>query len=514
MTSGTLGNAELVAINTTRASDGLHWIPSLTSLAFIVPVLLLYWQLDGPSALLSDPNTGVHVRAGDWMLAHHAVPRQDLFSFSIAGRPWCDWEWLSDVVYALLHGWSGLAAIVAFSLALLCLTSVAVYKTACLHSGRTVAFAVTCLVMATTTIHWLARPHLFTWLLVAVFCWVIERARVTGSETSLLILPLLMLLWVNLHPGFLAGLLVLGVWCAGEGVQAQMKSHREERAEYQNWALWFALIGLACLAATFANPYRIQLHRHVISYLFSPATVTTQVEEWLSPDFHNPRLHWFELLLPLGAAAGLWHGLRGRFTWCALLLGWIHLALVSVRNVPIFAIICAAPVASLVGHGVRECELSNWFQAAEGSMALMRRRMGTFVCYGIAGVVLIVVFYSKSLQLGPQSSLPVEAATHLPAGRLFTTDRWADYLIYAEPGRGVFFDCRNDVYGPRFVRDYLAVIKAQPGWQDILTKYGLTVALVPKDSPIFAALAASTELEAIVSGRDCCSVPTVEGRRS
>ena len=189
----------------------------------------------------------------------------------------------------------------------------------------------------------------------------------TGSEKlASRILPLLMLLWVNLHPGFLAGLLVLGVWCAGEGVQARMKSHREERAEYQNWLLWFALIGLACLAATFANPYWIQLHRHVVSYLFSPATVTTQVEEWLSPDFHNPRLHWFELLLPLGAAAGFWHGLRGRFTWCALLLGWIHLALVSVRNVPIFAIICAAPIASLIDHGVRECELSNWCSSCRG----------------------------------------------------------------------------------------------------------------------------------------------------
>ena len=115
------------------------------------------------------------------------------------------------------------------------------------------------------------------------------------------------------------------------------------------------------------------------------------------------------------------------------------------------------------------------------------------MCYGIAGAVLIGVLCSKPLRLGSQSSLPVEAAAHIPAGRLFTTDRWADYLIYAEPGRGVFFDCRNDVYGPGFVRDYLAIIRAQPGWQEILTKYGLIVALVPNDSPIFAALVASAD---------------------
>ena len=314
-----------------------------------------------------------------------------------------------------------------------------------------------------------------------------------GSRNLLLVLPVLMLLWVNLHPGFLAAFLTLGVWCVGEAVEAPLSGNRRESGEHQSLSLWFGLLGFACFAATFANPYSIQLHRHLVSYLFSPTTVTTQVEEWLSPDFHNLRLHWFELLLPLGAAAGFWHGLRGRFTWCALLFCWMHLALVSVRNVPIFAIICAAPVASLIDYGVRGCELSNWFHAAEESLALTRRRMGTFVCYGISAAILIVVFCSKSLQLGPPSSLPVEAAAHLPAGRLFTTDRWADYLIYAEPGRGVFFDCRNDVYGLGFVRDYLAIRRAQPGWQEILAKYELTVALVPNDSSIFAALVASKD---------------------
>ena len=79
--------------------------------------------------MLTDPNTGVHVRAGDWIVAHRAVPRQDLFSFALAGRHWCDWEWLSDLVFALLHRWGGLPAIAAFSLALLCLISIIVYRT-------------------------------------------------------------------------------------------------------------------------------------------------------------------------------------------------------------------------------------------------------------------------------------------------------------------------------------------------------------------------------------------------
>ena len=439
--------------------------------------------------MLIDPNTGVHVRTGEWMLAEHVVPRKDLFSFAIAGHAWCDWEWLCDALYAVLHRWRGLAAIAAFSLAVLCFTSLLVYRTARVHAGGMVALAVTCLVMATTTIHWLARPHLLTWLLVAFFCWVIERARVRGHGASLLALPLLMVLWVNVHPGFITGVLILAVWGAVEHVEGLLGLTQEGHIVHAQWSRWFSVAALACLAATLINPYGIELHKHIVEYLFSLGTVTAQVAEWLSPDFHNPRLHWFELLLPLAAAAGLWHGFRGRLAWCALTLGGMHLALVSVRNVPIFAILCAAPVSSLVAHLVQRCELGERFDAAERSLASSALTTLTFYC--VAGGLVIPVGCRPALGLSRPSSLPVEAIAHLPPGRLFTTDRWADYVIYAQPRRQVFFDCRNDLYGPGFLKEYMTVMRAEPGWQGIAAKYAFTVALVPDKSPISAALATS-----------------------
>src|SRR5215831_2175822 len=106
--------------HTVRAAvmDALfRWTPSLSSVASLLPLVLLYWQVGGPSALLSDPNTGLHVRTGEWILVHRTVPREDLFSFSIQGRAWCDWEWLSDLLYALLYRWEGIAEIASASLA-------------------------------------------------------------------------------------------------------------------------------------------------------------------------------------------------------------------------------------------------------------------------------------------------------------------------------------------------------------------------------------------------------------
>jgi hypothetical protein len=491
MMESALTNSDAVPAQATRRTAEFRWVPSGASLALLAPVVLLYWQLGGPSSLLTDPDTGVHVRTGEWILAEHLVPRKDLLSFAITGHPWCDWEWLSDALYAVLHGWHGLAAIAAFSLAVLCLTSLLVYVTARVHTGRMVAFALTCVVMATTIIHWLARPHLLTWLLVALFCWVIERARLSSNGAPLLALPLLMLPWVNVHPGFLTGVLILAVWGAAEHVEGLLGLTQERYIVHAQWSRWFSVTALACLTATLVNPYGIELHKHVVEYLFSPRTVTAQVAEWLSPDFHSPRLHWFEVLLPLGAAAGLWHGFRGRLAWCALTLGGMHLALASVRNVPIFAIVCVAPVSSLVQHLVQHCELGERFHAAERSLA--SSALATLSCYCVAAGLVIAVASRPALDLGTPSSLPVEALAHLPPGRLFTTDRWADYVIYAEPRRAVFFDCRNDLYGPGFVKEYVTVIRAEPGWQGIAAKYAFAVALVPDNSPIAAALAASAD---------------------
>ena len=476
-----------------RAAGGvLRCLPSLTSLAFLLPVVLLYWQAGGPSALLADPNTGAHVRAGEWIFNHHAIPRQDLFSFTLAGRAWCDWEWLSDVVYALLYGLHGFSAIVTFHLVLLCLTSVILYRTA-RRVGPTMAFAVTCLAMATTTIHWLARPHLFSWLFLAVFCFLLEQADVTGDYRRLLVLPFLMILWVNLHPGFVAGLLGLGVWCGWALWQSQSAAGAGDRYRCWNRAFWLCLTLVACLAATFANPYFWRLDGHIISYLFSSSSVTSHVAEWLSPDFHNPRLHWFELLLPLAAGAALWQGLRGHLAHCAVVFGWMHLALGSVRNVPLFAIVAAGPLAAMAERLLKRSSFEFQLRTSEQALASRRSMASTVFCYALGLVVMLGLLCWGPVGLGPAQSLPIDAARHLPAGRLLTTDSWADYLIYAQPGRKVFFDGRNDAYGMEVVEDYVKVMTATPGWRSVLDKYLLNVALVPKTSAISAALSESQD---------------------
>ncbi|MHB8412538.1 MAG: hypothetical protein ACYDDI_11420 [Candidatus Acidiferrales bacterium] len=465
-----------------------RWLPPISVLAFLFPAFSAYFLFGGLDSLLSDPNTGVHVRAGQWILAHHAVPRHDIFSFTMPGHAWCDWEWLSDVIYAAIHRIWGLPGVAALSLVLLCFVSLIVYGTARMYSNRAVAFAMTLLVMGATSIHWLARPHVFSWFFVAVFCFVVERACRSGRKRALLVLPVLTGLWVQLHPGFVAGIGLLGVWCLGEVARSLISKDSEQQRESLRWARCFGLTAAGCLAVSVVNPYGLELLRHIGGYLFAPTTVTAHVAEWLSPDFRNPRLSWFELLIPLGAAAGLWHGMKQRFAWCGMTFVSLHFALVSVRNVPIFAIVIAAPVASLLDNLFRRFVPLRHIQAPLQANGLARRAAEAVVGYGVVAGLLVGASSCSRPRMAEKDQLPVAASRHLRSGRLFTTDQWADYLIYREPQRRVFFDGRSDFYGPAFVRDYLTVMGGRPGWQTVLERYDLKVAMVPRRSSIAALL--------------------------
>jgi len=60
--------------------------------------------------VLNDGDTFWHIRTGEWILSHHAVPWVDSFSYTFTGKPWLAHEWLSEVLLAVAYrglGWTG-----------------------------------------------------------------------------------------------------------------------------------------------------------------------------------------------------------------------------------------------------------------------------------------------------------------------------------------------------------------------------------------------------------------------
>src|SRR5438093_2347414 len=97
-------------------------LPSLGDFAFLTPAAILFGRLGGVYTLLSDCDTGWHIRTGEWILAQHKVPMQDFFSYSMPGQPWFAWEWLSEVVLAGLNVLGGLRALAFFTILIIYVT--------------------------------------------------------------------------------------------------------------------------------------------------------------------------------------------------------------------------------------------------------------------------------------------------------------------------------------------------------------------------------------------------------
>ena len=309
-------------------------VPSIADLLFLAIFIWLFAGASGWSQLLADGDTGWHIRNGQLILQNHSIPYRDWFGFGSEAHPWFAWEWLADVLFALLHRAAGLKAVVFFCGVVIAATQYVVFRH-CLWRGINPVPALAVVLLATnaSTVHFLARPHVLTLFFTACAAWLLDIDR--SSRTRFVwLLPAFVAVWVNLHGGFLAVFTLL----AARVLECVCSKAR--RGDLRRMA---ALTG-ACAGATFLNPYGWGLHEHLWGYLHS-SWIRDSIEEFQSPRFHSESMLWFEVLLILGIAAVPRLLSRMRIRDAALILIWAHAALVSVRHVPLFLIVAAPPIA-------------------------------------------------------------------------------------------------------------------------------------------------------------------------
>jgi hypothetical protein len=512
-------------------------LPSLTDVAFLLPLILLFVGLQGVRTMLGDGDTGWHVRIGECILAHGQVPHQDMFSFTKSGEPFFAWEWLWDVSMAWVHMHWGLGGVVLASVLVISTASALLFRLVYRRCGNAlVAIALTALAAAGASIHWLARPHLVTMLFMVVFLTILERGRgqntgdrrqetgdgrqntgdrrqETGDRTNkrlLWLLPVLTIPWTNLHGGFFVGIILIGAYAGGELLGALMARGRAERIESARAAAVYLLAAAGCAAASLVNPYFYQLHTHIWGYLRDPFQMK-YIMEFQGTNFQYSSTIFLEAMLLLGIGAAVWHGRRKRFTEVLLIAGWGHLSLVSARNIPIY-MIAAAPIVALPAtewlRALSLAPIAGWMRTAcqtveeIGTEIAPLERMWRVHLLPAAVMALLALGMSSPLagpKLKPEynpKAYPEAALAELtrPGQRTFTHDEWGDYLIYklSPQGTKVFVDGRSDFYGAKFDLAYLDVMSVKYDWQQTLARYGVDTILLPVDAPLAGAVKESS----------------------
>jgi len=312
------------------------------------------------------------------------------------------------------------------------------------------------------------------------------------QKNRLFLLPLLILLWVNLHGGYILGIVLLGIYGVGN-LMAVITARGANAEHFLQNAKSLLLVMIVCILVSMINPqgYRILLFPFKVT---SDTFLMNHVQEYFSPDFHQP-LPFKYLLLLLIAILAL---SRSTLNWIELflILTFTYMALYSVRYIPLFAIITSPILIRLIDQ-MKLC------LPTKVSEFLDERRMRLSQIEGqTSGYFWSIVVLSAVVSLGAVGSYqykfseefhPVSAVQFLMkeniVGNTFTHDEFGDYLIYAAwPQHKVFIDGRADMYGADRMKEYLTLAHAVPGWKEIIDKYAFSSILFDTHSPLSSAL--------------------------
>ncbi len=389
--------------------------------------------------LLIDPDTMWQVTVGQWIIDHRAVPHTDVYSFTMRGQPWISTQWLAQVAYAQAYavaGWSGPVVLAAGAIAAT-FALLTRFLDRHLTESKTLVFVAAAL--ALTVPHLLARPHVLAMPVMVAWTAALVAAADRRGAPSLSLLPL-MVLWANLHGGFVLGL-VLVVPLAADAVWRAKTSVR--RALALRWTIF----GFAALAASCCTPYgwNSLLASEKILALGSALPL---ILEWEPANFGS--IGALEVCLMIGLGLALWRGIRMPPTRIVLLLGLLHMALNQGRAAEILALLAPLVLAAPLARQIGGPELSYSGAGAAARAVLV-------VSLGI-GLMAGTFAFASVHRFEPHAhGAPVAAVAELKklnVARVFNDYDFGGYLI--ANGVAPFIDGRTELYGEQFFVDHNA----------------------------------------------------------
>jgi hypothetical protein len=408
-----------------------------------------------------------------------------------------------------------------------------------------VALILVLLAASASMIHFLARPHVASWLFAVAWFWILEssekdeeapdlnnsvvsRTRNAGKRLFWM-LPLMMLVWVNLHGGFLIGFALLAIyWVSAAWERLRLRSTfgearfekilRRIRAGRRLRALTFT--GILCAAATLMNPYGVRLHVHIYRYL-SNRFLMDHIDEFQSPNFHYVAQKCFAGLLLLTLVALAAKRRRVGASQGLVVLFAVYSGLYASRNIPVSSLLLILVIGPRLSEVLtsfaespradlrsRSLPYKKFLQRMETIELSMRGHLWPIVAIVLAGVVVAhggkvddttlmdAHFDAKRFPATAVDSIEKQNLE----GPISSPDYWGGYLIYRlYPRTKVVIDDRHDFYGEKFLKSYLRMVRVEPGWEDFLQSHEARIVLVPKDSALSNILSETASWKAIYS---------------
>ncbi|SFN95993.1 hypothetical protein SAMN04489713_103554 [Actinomadura madurae] len=421
---------------------------------------------------LDDNSFLTHLQTGQWILAH-GVPHGDIYSYTVPGTAWIAQSWLVEALYAAIDKTAGPSWILILDCIVNAAIALLAFRLADRLRGGARTAQLVLPALAVSLHFWVERPLVFGILALVLLIWIVEVPDSPIGRRPLVLLPVLMCLWANVHGSFALGFTYIALHLIGRWLEGAAPWRGAERRLLQASALAFA--------ACFINPYGYRLVLFPVD-LVSRGEVLRNVQEWGSPDFRTT----------LGAAFALWIAVfvivlargpgKASTRDLVVTVPFLLLGLWALRNIALAPLV-GLPVAARV-LGTRPEREERRHIADLGIIALVVAAVALF-----AGTTLSRPAFS--FEKYPVRAMRVVEQNGLLGQRLFTTHTWNAYVIHEYwPRQKVFMDDRYDMYPVAFTKEYMKVREGGPEWRGMLDRYRVNVVIWETGTPLAGAIAA------------------------
>jgi hypothetical protein len=439
----------------------------------------------------ADTDTWWHLRSGQYIVEGRVIPTTDPFSHTKEGQLWIDHGWLAQIFWYALFAVGGWAAVALGVAGLATIAFWFVWKQ--IEANVFVAALAMILGTIVSSVVWAARPQMISFLLTAIVAYLLHRfKRHNGRLWPML--PLIMLVWVNVHGGFAIGFMLTAAYVVGETVN-NIAGHQDDRAIGWSRLKHLLLVMVICLVVVVINPqtWRMWL------YPFQTVGISALrdfIQEWQSPNFHLIWVQPFILMLLLVIAALARTQRRADWTDLALVAMWTISALLAARNIAIFGVVVTPILARYAdlawteqwpAWGYNRVPFSTVEAVNPKSRVQNLKLRINWILLGLvmmaALVKIVIPLTSKANLTAEQNSLPYDAIEFIraeqPVGPIFNSYNWGGYQIFKLwPTYPTYIDGRTDLYDDEFIRRYLNVMVAGDDWQQTLIDDGVNLIFV------------------------------------
>lgn len=429
-------------------------------------------------AALPAVDLAYHLRVGTEILSSGQVPTTDTLTYTAGGRPWLDQQWGAEVILAAIYrvgGWTALAVLRAALVGLIFgLVAVAIRLRNPGLGLRTVALlGLAAFLVGVTTLA--LRPQLIGMALFAITLFLIADRR--DHPGRLWAIPLLVVLWANVHGSFVFGPLLLGLaWL----------EDLHENAPRRHLALAIAFVAgiAACL-----TPFGPGVWVYAVGLTINPL-ITGRVTEWQPTSLRDiPGLVFFA---SVAGVAALLARRRATTPWPALatLALFAALGVYAVRGIAWWPLVAAVTVAGLLPP------------PATPPRHIAPSRLNAVIAglVAVAAIGLLPVWRPVDPALAAPSGLVTNAPRGItaaletlagPGDRLWNPQPWGSWFEFALPGLPVTIDSRIELFPLSVWDDYDTVGLAEAGWSQILDRDQVTIVVtaIGLNKPLQAALA-------------------------